>query len=195
MSLTKVLIHTLLFIIITALVYILYYNVVMEIVFGSVYDGLNPVMYEVITVGILLFMDIFALYLMEFIINRKMPRMITYILLAVYSILLLLCFLRSATMWAPFELNPADTYWRLAANGCAANIGFAMISMVPFGVWFRNMSLKKLLPSVFAISVIFELMQVAIGRGYFAVLDIAVYLIGVLLGYFAGKAFVKVVPA
>lgn len=43
MSLTKVLTHTLLFIIITALVYILYYNVVMEIVFGSVYDGLNPV--------------------------------------------------------------------------------------------------------------------------------------------------------
>lgn len=187
MNKSKILLRVCFYPVVLLLIYLFYYNTAMEIIFDEIYDGDNYNMYQYITIGIMVFMEIFGIYVVELFLNRKANRIFSAIVTALYVIIVIGCLCRTAVHKYTWIINPITSVENLYWLHDLSHIGFMVIGMLPFGFIMRQMEFKKVFIFSLAAGVAFELVQVLTLRGAFATLDICIYLIGISVGYFAAK--------
>ena len=162
--------------------YLIYYNVIMEVV--SVMYGSGGKMYYIISI-VLLFLSILCCCLIiAFIFNRQIYRRL-FILISIcyFSFLFFALFCRTAIS-REFILNPLDSIkalnnWRMFFQ---TFLNLAMF--VPLGccMWKIN-SIKKVMIIAVCISFSIELIQGITQRGFFDTFDIIIYCFGIMIGY------------
>lgn len=195
MNKSKILLRAYLYPAVLVLIYLFYYNIAMEIILEEIYGFDNYIMYQYITREILAFMEIFGVYLVECLLNKKANRIFSAVIIALYVIVVISCLCREAIPEYTWIINPIKSVEHLYWLHDLSHIGFMVIGMLPFGFIMRRMEFKKVFVFSLVAGVAFELIQVLTLRGAFATLDICIYLIGISLGYSISKSLQdKVLP-
>ena len=82
--------------------------------------------------------------------------------------------------------------WRFYSIGSAINhfAIFFLISLVGFGVHFKNRNFQSLVYIIFSLSIILEVIQTIIPNRAFEIYDVSANFAGVLLAYFVVKIYI-----
>lgn len=162
--------------------YLIYYNVIMDIV--SIMYGSGGSMYYIISIFLLLLSILCCSLVMSFIINRQLDRnLFIMISICYFSVMFFALFCRTAIarefIWNPFESIKEIDSWRMCFQ---TFLNLAMF--IPLGFYFKKIkNFKMVFIVAIFVSFAIELIQGLTQRGFFDTFDVMIYCLGIMIGY------------
>lgn len=162
--------------------YLIYYNVIMDVV--AIMYGSSGIVYVAVSIALLLLSMLCSCMMINLLVNRKVDRwMLILITIFYFSILFFALFCRTAIS-REFIINPLDSIRELNSWRMLFQTVLNLLMFVPLGFYLRKIpSSKKVLAIAVCISFGIELIQGITQRGFFDTFDIILYCIGIMIGY------------
>lgn len=166
--------------------YLIYYNVIMDVV--AIMYGSSGIVYVAVSIALLLLSILCSCLMISLLVNRKVGRwMLILITIFYFSILFFALFCRTAIS-REFIINPLDSIRGLNNWRMLFQTVLNLLMFVPLGFYLRKISSsKEVIAIAVCISFGIELIQGITQRGFFDTFDIMLYCIGIMIGYKASR--------
>lgn len=162
--------------------YLIYYNVIMDIV--SIMFGSGGIMYYVISIFLLAMSILCCCLIMSFILNRQIDRKLLILVSICYFLILFFVLFCRTSISREFIINPFDSIRELNNRRMLFQTFLNLSMFIPMGFYLRKIKpARKVLLMAVGISFAIELIQGITQRGFFDTFDIIVYCIGIMIGY------------
>lgn len=162
--------------------YIIYYYVLMDIV--AIYLHNSQELYMIASIVVLFLSIAGCIFLLYMITGSKIHPTVFKVVVVTYLILLLYIFFGRRTLERQFILNLFASIQELTTDSESLLLFILnIIVLMPVAYFFKNKSVIFTELIFIAISFGIEIMQYITARGFFDVLDIVAYMIGMNLAY------------
>lgn len=162
--------------------YLIYYNVIMEVV--SIMYGSGGKIYYIMSIVLLLASILCCCLIMSFILNREIDRKLLILISICYFLILFFILFCRTAISRKFIFNPLDSVKELNNRRMLFQTFLNLVMFIPLGCCLRKIkSIKKVLLIAICVSLSIELIQGITQRGFFDTFDIIIYCLGIVNGY------------